>query len=48
MDETGGMMREEDRHAADFGWRRIVEPRVGAGVLLGPDQSPSVIHPVLS
>lgn len=34
-------MREEDRHAADYCWRRIVEPRVGAGILLGLDQSPN-------
>lgn len=35
-------MREEDRHAADYCWRRIVKPRVGTGVLLGLDYSP---HP---
>lgn len=40
-DETGGMMREEDRHAADYCRRRIVEPRVEAAVLLRLDQSPS-------
>lgn len=34
-------MREEDRHPADYCWRRIVEPRVGVGVLLGLDQSPN-------
>jgi hypothetical protein len=36
------MMREEDRHAADYCWRRIVKPRVGTRVLLGLDYSP---HP---
>lgn len=45
-DETGEMLREADRHSADYRWR-IVEPRVGAGVLLGLDQSTGIIHPVL-